>query len=178
MSIWYQLNVTCIAKNRAAVSKFFGLRESHEDVRTDIFEFSFGGKNGPGLRLALIVEQNPDIIFLVEQQIECDTVQWFLTKFDVVSGVQKFIRIQDSGEYNNEVNKKIWEDFTKTNADLPTDHWFFIKNQPNDRARWKMVFNDFNKLELILNQADQYQEMTPPYVEGDLNFDNQPLDNE
>lgn len=175
MSVWYQLNVTAIAADKTAVAKFFNLKDSWEEVRTDAFEFSFGGKNAPGLTFRNITKQNPDLIFLVEQQVECDTVQWFLMRYDVASGKDQVIFVQDSGEYNNEVNKKIWEDFTKAHADLPADHWYFKKDRKNDKHRWRQVFGDFDKSALMLSQADQYQEMLPFHFEGDLDFDNAPL---
>jgi hypothetical protein len=173
MSVWYQCNVTAIAADKTAVAKFFNLQDSWEEVRTDMFDFSFGGKNAPGLTFWKIAKQNPDLIFLVEQQIECDTVQWFLMRFDASSDTQQSVFIQDSGSYNNEINKKIWEDFTKEHANLPADHWYFKKG--NDKHRWRGFFNDFKKSALILNQADQYQEMSPTCFEADLDFDNSPL---
>src|SRR5271154_334384 len=109
MSVWYQLNVTAIAADKAAVAKFFNLKDSWEDVRTDSFEFSFGGKNAPSLTLKKIVQQNPDLIFLVEQQVEVDTVEWFITRFDTVSNEQQFFWIQNFGSVVNAVSKKVLE---------------------------------------------------------------------
>jgi hypothetical protein len=90
MSIWYQHEVHAIAKDRAAVAKFFKLDDSNQDVRTDMFEFSYGGKNAPSLMLRKIVQENPDIIFLVKESIECDTVEWFVTRFSVEKNEQQF----------------------------------------------------------------------------------------
>jgi hypothetical protein len=176
MSIWYQLNVTAIAADKTAVAKFFNLNDTWEEVRTDSFEFSFGGKNAPGLTFWKIAKQNPDLIFLVEQQIEVDTVQWFLMRWDQASGTQQTVFVQDSGEWNNSINKKIWEDFKKANPSLPPDNWQF-KNG-NEKHRWRMFFGDFNRSAMILSQASQYEEMTPSAFEADVDFDNAPLDEE
>lgn len=173
MSIWYQLEVTAIAADKTAVAKFFNLKDSWEEVRTDMFEFSFGGKNAPGLTFHKIMKQNPDLIFLVEQQIECDTVQWFLMRHDVLSSQDQVIFIQDAGEDNNEVNKKVWEDFKTKHSTLPADHWFFKKG--NDKTRWQMYFGDFTASATMLSNAAQYKEMLPHHFEVDLEFDNQPL---
>lgn len=173
MSIWYQLNVTCIAKNRAAVAKFFGLRDSHEDIRTDMFEFSFGGKNGPSLRLASIVEQNPDIIFLVKEQIECDTVHYFLIRAGKEPNNQQFINIQDSGHVNYCVNKKLLNVYQKAMPELTKKH---IENM--ESFRWIYILSDFEKSATMLDQADQYEEMFIVSTKADIDFDfdNQPLE--
>jgi len=173
MSIWYHLDVTAISADKAAVAKFFHLRDSWEDVRTEMFEFSFGGRNAPGLTLHKIMEQNPDLIFLIKQEIEVDTEQWFLMRFDAATGTQQSVFIQDSGEWNNEINKKISEDFAKENPSLPADHWLYKRG--NEKHRWKGFFGDFNKSATILSQASQYKEMLPHHFEVDLEFDNTPL---
>lgn len=170
MSVWYHIDVTAIAANKTAVAKFFNLNDSWEDVRNDHFEFSFGGKNAPGLTLPKIIEQNPDLIFLVNQQIECDTSQWLLMRFDKVSGKHQHIFIQDSGTWNNQINKRILEEYTKENPTLPEKHWSHQKGF--EEFRWKMFFNDFDKCAAILNQADQYEEMTAPVSKIDIEMDN------
>lgn len=172
MSVWYHLNVTAIASDTAAVAKFFNLKDHWEEVRTERFEFSFGGKNAPGLTFHKIMKQNPDLIFLVEQQIECDTVQWFIMRHDLASGQDQVIFIQDAGEYNNEINKKVVEDFNKKYS-LPPDHWMLQKG--NEKHRWQMFFGNFADSALMLSNAAQYKEMLPHHFEVDLDFDNQPL---
>lgn len=176
MSVWYQLHVTAFAADKSAVAKFFNLKDTWEEVRTDWFEFSFGGKNAPGLTFHKIMKNNPDLIFLVEQQIECDTVQWFLMRWDQASDEQQVVFVQDSGPWNNSINKKVWEDFKAANSQLPPDNWQF-KNG-HEKQRWRMFFGDFNRSALILSQASQYEEMTPSSFEADLDFDNTPLDEE
>ncbi len=157
MSIWYDLEVTAIAENKTAVAKFFNLDDSWEDVRTDHFTFSFGGKNAPSLTLHKIMEKNPDLIFLINQSVECNTSQWFLMRFDQVSGKQQLVFVQDSGDCNNEINKRILEEYTKENPTLPEKH--FANQKGFEGFRWKMFFNDFKKCAAILNNAENYKVM-------------------
>jgi hypothetical protein len=162
MSIWYQCKVHAISKGRAAVAKFFGLNDSHEDVRTDMFEFSFGGKNAPSLTLRKIVQQNPDLIFLVEQHIECDTVEWFLTRFSTEKNEQQFFWIQDFGSVTNKISKKLLEEYDAYSHELTMKHLEGLKGFED--FRWTMFLNDFDKIADRLNRAEEYKEMVNPWV--------------
>ena len=161
MSIWYQDTVHVIAKNRAAVAKFFKLEDSFDDVRTDMFEFSFGGKNAPSLTLRKIVQENPDLIFLVKQTVEVDTEEWFLTRFDVVSNQQQFFWIQDFGQVTNKVSKKLLEDYAKDSPTLVPKH--LNGEEGYEKFRWTMFINDFDKAAKMLNHAEEYKEMVNPW---------------
>lgn len=161
MSIWYQLKVHAIAKDKSAVAKFFGLSDSWEDVRTDMFEFSFGGKNAPSLSFKKIVQQNPDLIFLVEQCVECDTVGWFLTKFDVNINQQQFFWIQDFGPVTNKISKKILEEYEKENSELLAKH--LAGQKGFEDFRWTMFFRNFDKTAEMLSHAEEYEEMVNPW---------------
>ena len=170
MSVWYQIDVTALAADKTAIAKFFGLNDSWEEVRTHSFEFSFSGKNAPSLSLRKIVQQNPDLVFLIKQSIEIDTEQWFITKFDAIANEHRFILIQDFGFVENKINKKILEAYTNEYPTLPPKH---LENQKGfEGFRWRMFFNDFDMATLMLNQADQYQEMVPVQFKIDLDFDN------
>lgn len=173
MSIWYHLDVTAMAADKKAVAKFFNLEDSWEEVRTSWFEFSFGGKNAPSLHLRKIMEKNPDLIFLVKQSIECETVQWFLMRFDRASGKQQNIFVQDIGPWNNQINKKILEEYSKEYPSLPAKH--FAKEEGFESFRWSMFFN-FEQAADMLNRADQYGEMIDTGTETDIEFDNVPLE--
>lgn len=162
MSIWYQLKVHAIAKGRAAVAKFFGLDDDWKDVRTDMFEFSFGGKNAPSLTLKKIVQQNPDLIFLVEQHVECDTVEWFVTKWDSTKNEQQFFWIQDFGNVVNKVSKKLLEEYDAYSHELTMKHLEGRKGFEN--FRWTQFLNDFDELADRLNRAEEYQEMVNPWA--------------
>lgn len=160
MSIWYQLNVTAMAANKTAVAKFFNLDDSWEDVRTDTFEFSFGGKNAPSITIRKLMEQNPDLIFLINQNIECDTRQWFLMRFDQTTAEQQVIRIQDFGSFENKISKKILEEYTKEFPNLPVKH---LEGQKGfEDFRWTMFFN-FEKAADFLKHSQDYKEMVNPY---------------
>lgn len=162
MSIWYHLDVTAISKDQAAVAKFFGLKDSWEDVRTDRFEFSFGGKNAPSLTLRKIVEQNPDLVFLVKQSVECDTVEWFLTKFDSKSNQQQFFWIQSFGSVENKISKKLLEEYHKDRPKWLEAHLEGKKGQEN--FLWDLFISDFDKAADILNHAEEYKEMVNPWT--------------
>lgn len=161
MSIWYQVKVHAIARDKSAVAKFFGLDDDYKDVRTDMFEFSFGGKNAPSLTLRKIVERNPGLIFLAEQHVECDTVEWFLTRWDVDTNQQQFFWIQDFGEVTNKISKKVLEEYEKKNPELTVKH--LAGKKGFEDFRWTMFFNDFDKMVEMLNHAEEYKEMVNPW---------------
>ncbi len=163
MSIWYQHEVHAIAKDRAAVAKFFKLEDSNQDVRTDMFEFSYGGKNAPSLMLRKIVQENPDIIFLVKESVECDTVGWFITRFDVKTNQQQFFWIQDFGSVTNKISKKVLEEYHKSSPTLVEKHLNHQRGFEN--FRWEMHFNDFDKVADMLDRAPEYKEMVNPWKE-------------
>ncbi len=161
MSIWYQHEVHAIAKDRAAVAKFFKLDDSNQDVRTDMFEFSYGGKNAPSLMLKKIVQENPDIIFLVKESIECDTVEWFVTRFSVEKNEQQFFWIQDFGSVTNKISKKVLEEYHQWSPTLVEKH--LNGEEGFESFRWEMFFNDFAKVASMLDRANEYKEMISPW---------------
>lgn len=161
MSIWYQLEVTAIAKDKSAVAKFFGLDNDYKDVRTDRFQFSFGGKNGPSLRLAKLVEQNPDLIFLVKQEIECDTVEWLITRWNINSNQQQFLLIQDFGPVSNKISKKVLEEYHKEFGETTIKH--LNGERGFEDFRWESFFGDFDQSAEMLNHAEDYKEMINPW---------------
>jgi hypothetical protein len=163
MSIWYQHNVHAIAKDKAAVAKFFNLENSFEDVRTDMFEFSYGGKNAPSLTLRKIVKENPDIIFLVQEEVECDTVGWFITRFNEKINQQQFLWVQSFGAVTNKLSKKILEDYNKKYPTLVSKHLDCRKGYEN--FRWEIFFSDFSNNSYILDHIEDYKEMVNPWKE-------------
>ena len=160
MSIWYHCEVTAIAANKTAVAKFFNLDDDYKDVRTDTFQFSFGGKNAPSLTLKKIVQQNPDLIFLCKQDIEGSTIEWFLTRFDVKSNEQQFFWIQDFGDVVNRVSKKSLEDYVKS---MPGHTLKILNGEKGHDFRWSYVYGDFDKAAEALNHAEEYKEMVNPW---------------
>lgn len=162
MSIWYHYDVEVMGK-REALAKFLNLEL--DDVRIENFKFSFGQKNGPGLRLGKLVVQNPNLIFLVKESVEVDSVAWWIERFDKSSQKVQRVHIEDSGEYIVEINKKILEAYTKEYPTLPAKH--LANERGFEGFRWSMFF-DFETAENMLNQADQYEEMVSPMDNGEL----------
>lgn len=175
MSVWYSITIEAMG-DRSAIAKLMNLPK--EDVVTDNVTLSFGGKNGPGLGVMTLVENNPDLIFLVQCNIECETVQYWITRFDLVSNKHQFIMVQDIGPWNNEINKKILEQYTQKYPSLPEKHFANMEPENFDPFRWKLFFNDFNRMAEMLHNEEQYKEMlcVAKKEDCDLDFDNQPLD--
>lgn len=169
MSIWFQHTVTALG-DRAAIGKFFNLDPEKDIHYIDSFTFSFGQKNVPGLRLGKLIEQNKNLIFLIEQSSDYDTV-WWLERF--VGDTHQHIQIGRfaHAEYGgNQINKLILEKYAEK---FP---YLMAKHEAGTRAfDWKHFFNDFDTAAAMLSQADQYKEMTP-YAKADLEFDNQELE--
>jgi len=162
MSIWYDITVTAMAKDSdiGPVAKFFNLDNDFKDVRTDTFKFSFGGKNTPSLALAKIVKQNPDLIFLVKVNIECATEQWFLTRYDLESGEQQYVLIQDFGDVENRISENILKEYEKAYPGLMAKH---LNGQEGFEAfRWTMFFS-FNNSKDILDKEQDYRNNVDPW---------------
>lgn len=174
MSIWVQYDVTAYGDQKA-IGRFFHL-DPNEDIHCiDNFSFSFGQRNIPGLRFAKLVEQNPDLIFLVKENIEFDE-QIFLQRFDIVSKTHQIINIQERTDAvkDNIVNKKLLDEFTLLYPDLVRKH--IMKISGFEEYRWSMVLRSFTNMATILSNADQYQEMVSPMEVSDLEFDNSILE--
>lgn len=164
MSVWHHHDVSVLSRGREDIARFFNL-DPKEDVRIDCFEFSFGQKNGPGMRLGKIVEQNPELIFLVKQTIEIDAEVWWIERFDQINKKHQYILIQKFGYMENEINKKILEKYTEWCPSLPEKH--FVKLKGFECFRWKSFFNDFDKVAEMLNNEDQYKEMSTVFSNED-----------
>jgi hypothetical protein len=169
MSVWYHYDVEAIAVDKRAVAKFFNL-DPETDVRVENFEFSFGQKSGAGMRLGKIVEQNPDIIFLVNESIESDTSNWWVERFDKITNEHQYIPLSTTGSYTTEINKRVLEEYTERFPNLPEKH--FAGEKGYEEFRWSMFFNDFGKAASMLRRASQYQEMIMPISQEDIDFDN------
>lgn len=156
MSIWYQFDITAMG-DRAAIGKFFNLDPENDIHYIDSFDFSFGQKNVPGLRLGKLIEQNPDLIFLVRMAVEVDTVVYSLENFNKETQKYQRILIQDSGYTSNRFNKRLLEEYRKRFPELAEKH--LQKLEGFNRYRWEYLFNDFKKSALMLNEFEQYKEM-------------------
>lgn len=165
MSIWVQYNVTALG-SRKAIGKFFNLDPEQDIHHIDQFEFSFGQKNIPGLRLDKLIEQNSDLVYLIEEEIECDST-FFLQRFDILSGKMQFVLInQSNSEFKFiKYNKRIMEEYEKQFPNLMEQH-------KNGRPyEWRWFFNDYEKIVKILNAADQYKDFEKECAVVDLEME-------
>lgn len=158
MSVWYQIHITAFSKNKTAVANFFNLNDDWTETRVDNFKFSFGCKNAPGLSIFHLLKKNPDLIFLINQEIE-DTSQWMLMRYDTASDKLDVIFIQDSisdddGNLHSKINKKILEEYTIKYPKLVEQH-----SEHKEKFEWNNLFYNFDKCTEYLNQANQYVEM-------------------
>lgn len=162
MSIWYQYKVNVLAVDKAATARFFNL-DPENDVRGygDSFEFSFGGKNGPPIRLGKIVEQNPEMIFLVEESVEVDTVSVWLERFDKIPNEHQRIFLYTTGMATTKINKGILDLYTQEFPTLPAKH--FNGERGFEEVRWSMFFNDFGKAATLLRRHKEFEELVNPY---------------
>lgn len=155
MSIWYQYEVEAMSGDFIAVAKFFNL-DPAENVRINNFTFSFGMKNGPGLRLQKLQAAHPDLIFLVEERIECDTVSYWLDKFNKSTDKFQHIYLYTDGPATRRISKKALEEYSKELPSLPAKH--IARQKGFEEFRWSM-FISFERASRMLNQADEYKEM-------------------
>lgn len=167
MSTWYDFDVKVMSNNSSAVAKFFNLNDTLQDVRTDWFEFSFSGKNGPSLNLNKLIEQNPDFIFLVKCSIESENISWSLSRFDRVTDTHQTISIQNISHYGSEINTKILEAYTTAYPTLPAKH--FANEKGYEGFRWSMFFNNYEMASFMLSKFDQYETMRQVDVDDDFN---------
>jgi hypothetical protein len=162
MSIWYQYEIDVLAVDRGATAKFFNL-DPEKDVTAyaDHFKLSFGGKNMGSMRLGKIVEQNPDMIFLVEESVEVDTVSVWLQRFDKIPNEHQRIFLYTTGMVNTKINKEILDLYAKEYPTLPVKH--LTGEEGYDDFRWSMFFNDFGKCATLLRRHKEFEEMVNPY---------------
>lgn len=161
MSVWYHYDVHTIAVDRAATARFFNL-DPEKDVNAyaDSFDFSFWGKNMPSLRLGKIIEQNPEMIFLVKERVE-DSVSWWIDRNDLVADQHQHIFLYTSGQVTTQINKKILEEYTKEYPTLPVKH---VNGEKGfEEFRWSMFLSDFGKVATMLRRQEEYKEMVNPY---------------
>lgn len=159
-----------IAKDKEATKKFFHF-DGNDDVTGwgDRFEINFGGNYGPSLNMRKMIQNNPDIIFLIKETIECDTTMWFLSRYDVNTSEFLNIRIQDVGSFETAYNKKILELYEKWAPGLAEKH--FAKKEGFYEFRWTSFFSDFDTCASFLDRADEYKEMCHPMDLEELELD-------
>lgn len=178
MSVWHWYEMTAIAKDKEATAKFFNFDSPKEDVTGygDRFKISFGGNYGPSLSMRKMIRNNPDLIFLIKESIECDTTIWFLSKFDTITATFKNIRIQDTGSFETAFNKKILEAYEKQSPGLAAKH--FANVEGYHEFRWESFFSDYDQCLFYLDRVDEYKEMVHPTSKEELELDKAGVDYE
>jgi hypothetical protein len=106
------------------------------------------------------------LIFLVKESVECDTVSWWVERYNIETSKEEFILIQDFGMAENKLNKRILEEYDRAHPSLVLKH--LNAQQGYEGFRWTMFFNDFDKVADMLKQADSYKEMLDPYKHFDI----------
>lgn len=170
MSIWYQHDIKVLG-DRKAIGRFFNLDPEKDIHYIDTFEFSFGQKNAPGLRLGKLIEQSPDLIFLVKSSTDYNSYL-SLQRFNenqIDDGFQNILIMSTNYDpINVQVSKLLYEEYSKRFPYLLDQH------KTGRPMEWKLFFNDYQKAIDILNHTDDYKEMIAPFPLGepDLEFDN------
>lgn len=164
MSTWYQYTITVFGSD-SSIGKLFNIDAS--DVHyIGSFDFSFGGKNGPGFRYEKVIKANPDLIFFVNQSIESAYFCLWVEKYDPPTNSFKRIVVENS---DGEINKKLLQEYAKKFPYLMEQH---KQGRPYE---WKMFFHSVN-LHEYFKYEEAFVDMILPASEEDMVFDNQPLD--
>jgi hypothetical protein len=172
MSIWVQYNVTAFGDEKS-IGKFFKLDPNNINC-IDRFSFSFGQKNIPGLRIDKLIENNPDLIFLVKMSVEFDQ-EISLQRFDSNTKQHQLVIIQDlDRQGNNLINKKLADLFIESYPELFNKH--LNQEKGFEEYRWEYILKDFHTMNDVLSNAVQYDEMIYPVSSLDLDFDNSILE--
>jgi hypothetical protein len=170
MSIWYQYDITAVG-DRKAIGKFFNLDPEKDIHYIDSFEFSFGQKNIPGLRLGKLIEQNPDLLFIVKHSTDYD-ITWSIERFDQATLQHQHVTVEyirHDMDALGKINSLLLEEYSKV---FP---YLMDKHQSGERPyEWKWFFNDYTRTAAILSQASKYEKMDM-LIPADVEFDNQPL---
>lgn len=154
MSVWYHYNLHAVGVDKRAVANFFSLPK--EKVYSEHFDLSFGGKNGACLPIDSLVKDHPDIIWLIEQQIECDTSNWWIERYDNIVGEHQAIQIQSLSFNTNEINKKVMDDYERAYPGLSKKH--LAGEEGYECFRWEMFFADFGRASAMLRRAKHYED--------------------
>ncbi len=170
MSTWYDYHITATG-DKCAIAKFFNIKPEEVNFIDD-FEFSFSAKNGAVPNLDKIAEKNPDLIFVVRQNIECDTEKWYLKRFDAATSEHKRVLVECcSGYGNKEVNKLILDKYLEKNP----------RHKQGDPINWKYFLSDFALSAEILEHIEKYEKMVISINEEDFlddDFDHLKLEGE
>lgn len=164
MSIWYQYDVVAFG-DRHAIGKFFNLDGEKDIHYIDSFHFSFGQKNVPGLRLGKLIEQNPDLIFLVHQSTDFDDT-WYLHWAPKANEESKYLFLhQNVYGQGDEFSKNILEEYKKKFPYLMTQHY------EGRRYEWEMFVGSFENAASLLGKAEFYKDRVFSGTKDDFELD-------
>jgi len=152
MSMWVGHDITAYG-DRQAIGKFFNL--APEDIHyIDHFDFSFGQKSVPGLRLGKLIEQNSDLIFLLKQSTDYDTI-WSIERFNKELCKHEYVTIMINHYEANSIkfNKLILDSY---NEKFP---WLIAKHKLlKVQYDWTHYFN-IEIITEVINNVSKYSEM-------------------
>lgn len=164
MSIWYQYNVVAFG-DRKAIGKFFNLDPENDIHYIDRFDFSFGQKNVPGLRLGKLIEQNPDLIFLCRQSTDYDDT-WSLHWAPKADEPTKYLFLyQNTFGMGEQFSKEIIKEYEKKFPYLMEKHH---EGRPYE---WEWFVGDFGNAARLLANPDLYSERIFSSSQEDLEMD-------
>jgi hypothetical protein len=165
MSTWYDYKITGYGSPNE-IGKFFNIDPSDVNY-LDSFTFSFGQKNGPGLRLEKVIKQNPGLVFLVVQSVECNPPTLWIEKYDPYSNEFQRILVESS---DGELNKRLAQEYEKK---FP----YLLKQIRKGEYNWDMFCSN-SPIREYLRYADSFQEMIVPVSEEEMDFDNMDISND
>lgn len=164
MSTWFDVKVNVFG-NTTAFAKFLNIKI--DDVWVDELEMSFGSKNGPGIRMDVLVKNNPDLVFLVRVHVENYAGYTYLLGYNKLLEEVKSISLDNWDGDDYEYNYKILEENPAISISL----------KKNKYVNWSEICRDLNKASSLLNRAHQYENLSSLISVQDIEFDNLPLEN-
>jgi hypothetical protein len=157
MSTWYDYHITATG-SKESIAKFFNI-EPEKVNHIDDFEFSFSAKNGAVPNLDEIEKKNPGLIFITQQNIESDTENWYLSKFDEKTQEHKYVAVEHCTGYDNqEFNKRILEKYMEEHP----------KYKHGDNIGWNYFLSNFELSSEILDHAHEYEQMISALTDDDF----------
>ena len=164
MSVWCDADVTAYG-DEESLAKLLNLKPKDLDGLNEV-KLSFGRKNG--VDLEPLIKSNPDLVFLIRTTVECFSGGIWIARHDKTTDMPVDILLESYNYDMVEFNKKILEDYPE----------LLREYKESGVVDWKSFCSDEKRIRELLNQADQYEELAAIIENQELEFDNQPLDEE
>jgi hypothetical protein len=164
MSIWCSADVTAYGEEDE-LAKLLGLNPKDADGLNEV-KLSFGRKNG--VDLGPLIKNNPELVFLIQTTYECFSGGIHIARYNRATDEIQDVLLESFNYDMIEFNKKIMEDY----PDLLREY------RKSGAVDWKTFCSDEKRMRQLLNQAEQYEELSALIENQDIEFDNQPLDEE